>query len=201
MSCRIRDLILKPQSVWTSIGQEQSSVREVYLRFTVWVLILPWVSWLIGKCFVGEHVLFAGVVRWPFLRGFFVALLLYLISMLLIYGVSWIAKGLAAAMRFELPLLRACQLVSYSLVPAMISGLLLALPGLEGVWGLLSLYGAFLLYEGAASLALVPADKRVPFFVGMIFSALISFGLLSVIVGRFTPPILPKILEQTIGHV
>jgi len=200
VSCRVMDLIIKPRLVWEEVRNEEVSLRDLYFRFTALVLILPWISWLVGKCFVGERVLFAGVVRWPFLRALFVGLFLYLLCLALIYALSWIAKGLAVLLGFDLNISKASRLTSYALVPAMVGGVLLVVPGLEPVWGLLSLYGAFLLYQGGVAFD-VPLDKRVPFFVGMLFGALIFFGLLSVMIGRFTPPVLPKILEQAIGHV
>ncbi|NLF26152.1 MAG: YIP1 family protein [Deltaproteobacteria bacterium] len=201
LSCRVRDLVMNPRSVWGSILAEECSVRDLYSKFVALILCLPWVSWLIGKSFVGEHILFAGVVRWHFLRAFFAALFLYAFSMLLIYILAWVAKGLAAALGLELSFLRSSQLVSYSLVPAMVGGLLLVVPGLELIWGLVSFYGAYLLFEGSASLCLIPADKRVPFFLGVFFSALISFGMLGVLVATFAPPIVPKIFENAIGQV
>ena len=198
---RVRDVIFNPRSVWSSILVEQCSVRDIYSKFVALVLCLPWISWLVGKSFVGEQILFAGVVRWHFLRAFFAVLFLYVFSILLIYIVAWVAKGLAAALGFEISFLRSSQLVSYSLVPALIGGLLLAVPGLELIWGLISFYGAYLLFEGSASLCLIPSDKRVPFFIGVCFSALISFGLLGILIATFAPPIVPTILEKAIGQV
>jgi hypothetical protein len=98
-----------------------------------------------------------------------------------VYVVAVIARWLAPQFGGRDDLVQALKLIAYAHTASWVGGLFYLIPPLSIVSLLLTLYGLYLLYLGAAPVMGVPAESAVTYTVALIITVIVVFVLIGFI--------------------
>ncbi|MFT4026141.1 MAG: Yip1 family protein [Novosphingobium sp.] len=178
---RAKNILLKPQEEWPKVAAEASSVQDILLRYVLPLAAIGPVASLIGSQLFGMGG-FGITIRPSLMSALMTAILTYLMSVAGVFALSLIADFLAPRFGGQSHRLNAFKLAAYSGTAAFLAGAFGIIPSL-GFLLLLSFYGVYLLYAGAAPLMKVPEDKAAGYVAVTVVGALIALVIIGA-VGR-----------------
>lgn len=167
---RIKGIIFKPLDEWNNIAGETPNVKKIFLGYVLILLLIPSLSVFIGIGVIGQTFLGYHYTSLPAgaLQGF-IQLLAGLVSIRITSAlVTILAPGFDSIKDSG----RSIQLVSYSMTPYWILGILYILPSLAFLKSLAmiagGIYSIYLMYMGMPVLLKTPAGKTPAFLVLLI---------------------------------
>lgn len=183
---RAKAIILTPKTEWTRIaGEEDTSTRDVTTGYFVPLVLLGPICGTIGTMIYGSSTLgfgpYAAIYRPSLVGALAGAAVAFVLTMVSFYLLTIIAHVLAPKFGATEGETRAFKLVAYSATPMLLVGILAIWPPLAPL-GILSFYGLYLLYTGAAPMLGLPKDKALPYTVVLVLCALV----MNVIVGALS---------------
>ena len=154
---RAKAIILKPKEEWPKIAAEQQSQGDI-LRS--WVLPLAAIGPVAG--FLGGQIFGYGGFGFSFrpslVGGISTALISYVLAIVSVYVLTFIADWLAPKFEGQSHRGNAFRLVAYGYTAAWLAGIFGLIPALA-FFGLLGLYSIYLIYTGATPMMKVPEEK------------------------------------------
>lgn len=178
---RVQDILLKPKETWPVIAQEKDDVAAIYKNYLVYLAAIPPIA-----TFLGVYVLGFGMFGHR-MSGFMVSGLVhmivqYVISLVLVYGVAFVANELAPSFGGTKDMLSAFKLVAYSMTASYVGGIFMLIMSLSMLSLLASLYGVYLLFLGVPTLMKVPEDKAPGYTAVLVVIVIVA----SIIIGALT---------------
>jgi hypothetical protein len=168
---RIRGLLLDPDTTWQTVKAEPATVPDLLREYVFKLAAVPAVAHFLGWWVI--------VGFW---NSFTRSVLLYVLSILLVWGVSRIIGLLAAPFGAEENEPGCYQLAAFSLTPYFVAGALYLIPPLILLIPVGGLYGCFLLMRGLPAVLDVPAERAAS--ISILVS--IAMFLLFILIGRLT---------------
>jgi len=187
---RAKAIITAPNAEWPKIATEGDSVQSVLTRY---VMPLAAIGPICG--FIGGQVFGVGILGFRYhptlLGGLATALTQYVLAIVSIFLIAWVANFLADKFGGQQNYERAFRLVAYSYTAGWVAGVFDLITGLAILVLLASLYGIYLFYLGATPMMAVPKDKAAGFtavtIVGVIIVGLIVAAVTAPIAAVFAP--------------
>jgi Yip1 domain len=180
---RAKAIILTPKQEWPKIAAETTPQNDILLRYVLPLAAIGPLASLIGGQVFGYGA-FGFSYRPSLIGGISTAIISFVLSIVSLYVLTFIADFLAPKFGGESNRANAFKLVAYSYTAGWAVGIFSLIPML-GFFGLLGLYSIYLLYTGALPLMKVPEDKSVAFTAVAILCAIV----LSIIVAPITAAI------------
>jgi hypothetical protein len=185
---RARAILVAPKAEWPKIAGESEPVQSVFMRYVVPLAAIGPICGFIGGQLFGIGVL--GFRYHPtLLGGLSTAITSYVLALLSIFVVAWVASFLASKFGGQENFARAFRLCAYSFTAAYVAGVFQLLPSLGILVLLASLYGIYLFYLGSTPMMGVPQDKAAGYtavtIVGVIVVYLIVGALTAAVTGMF----------------
>lgn len=182
---RAKSILLKPTEEWPVIAGETTSGSNIFMRYAVpLALIGPVCSFLHGQLFgfgaFGFHY------RPSFMGSLSMAIGSFVLSLIGLFVLSFIAGNLANRFGGESNSRAAFKLVVYSMTAGWVVGVFSLIPSL-GFLAILGLYGFYLFYTGAGPLMKIPADKQLIYTILTFVCAIVLYfvvGALAAAAGR-----------------
>lgn len=170
---RVKNIILSPSAEWPVIAAEASSASAIYLRYVAPLVAIGVIATFVGQTLVGTSAGPLGMVRVGTFPGLVHAVLLFGLSFLQVFLISWLVDALATTFGGQPNSLAALKVTAYSFTPGWVAAVLNVIPvlGLLGV--LAALYGLYLLYLGLPVLMGNPKEKSVGYTVVLVVCAVI----------------------------
>lgn len=186
---RVKNILLKPLEEWPRIESERSTIQEILVRY-----VLPLAAIGPVAAFIGGQVFGYGALGFTYrpslLSSLSSAIVTYVLSIIGIVVLSFIADFLAPKFGGTSNRLSAFKLVAYSWTAGLVAGVFGIIPSLAFL-AILGLYSVYLLYTGATPLMKVPQDKAVGYTAVTIVSAVLIYILVGAVgraaVGAFVP--------------
>jgi hypothetical protein len=167
---RVKNILLQPQSEWQVIEPEQTDPQTLYTGYIMILALIPAVAGLIGTAFMVSFM--GGRVGMGFVIG--AAIMQYVLSLVMVFVVAFIADLLAPSFDGQKNLNQALKLTAYAMTAAWVAGVFTLIPFLGWLLSLLgALYGLYLFYLGAPLLMKVPAAKTVGYTVVVVLAAIV----------------------------
>jgi hypothetical protein len=167
---RVKNILLQPQSEWQVIEPEQTDPQTLYTGYIMILALIPAVAGLIGTTFMVSFM--GGRVGMGFVIG--AAIMQYVLSLVMVFVVAFIADLLAPSFDGQKNLNQALKLTAYAMTAAWVAGVFTLIPFLGWLLSLLgALYGLYLFYLGAPLLMKVPAAKTVGYTVVVVLAAIV----------------------------
>jgi MFS family permease len=167
---RVKNILLQPQSEWQVIEPEQTDPQTLYTSYIMILALIPAVAGLIGTAFMVSFM--GGRVGMGFIVG--AAVMQYVLSLVMVFVVAFIADLLAPSFDGQKNLNQALKLTAYAMTAAWVAGVFTLIPFLGWLLSLLGgLYALYLFYLGAPLLMKVPAAKTVGYTVVVVLAAII----------------------------
>lgn len=187
---RAKAILVSPNTEWPVIAAESESVQVVFMRYVVPLAAIGPICGFIGGQVFG--VGFLGFRYHPTLiGGLATAITQYVLGLVAIFVVAWVANFLADKFGGQQSYDRAFRLVAYSYTAGWVAGVFDLITGLALLVLLASLYGIYLFYLGATPMMAVPKDKAAGYtavtIVGVIVVAVIVSLITAPIVAVFSP--------------
>ncbi|MBN1479209.1 DUF1282 domain-containing protein [candidate division KSB1 bacterium] len=163
----IKELLLAPAKLFERLKQEETSQSEITKTILVYVAAIPAIAGFIGLVVIGSSGPYYGLYthsRVSIFSGLIWAVVLFVLTIIGVYLVSFIVSGLAPKFGGIKNELNAFKLTVYSFVPLLVLGAFSMIPALSGLF-ILGLYGIYLFYIGAPILIEIPEEKVLTFTV------------------------------------
>jgi len=163
---RIQNVILDSAAEWTTISQESSSIKELY----IWHII-PLAA--IGPAASFAASSFDGISKVPIAAGLCTAFISYVVMLASVYLLALVVSGLAGLLGDDCNQILALKLTAYAYTPTWLAGMLYAVPFLELVAVFGSIYAVYLLHQGISLVMKVPTWKATCYALAVTISALL----------------------------
>ncbi|RQP24248.1 Yip1 family protein [Piscinibacter terrae] len=178
---RVQDILLKPKETWPVIAQETDDIAAIYKKYLVFLAAIPPVA-----AFLGIYVLGFGMFG-SRMGGFMMSGLMhmiahYVVSLVLVFGVAFVANELAPSFGGTKDLLSAFKLVAYSMTAGYVGGVFSIIMALSVLSLLASIYGIYLLFLGAPVLMKIPEDKAPGYTAVLVVIVIVA----SLVLGALT---------------
>lgn len=178
---RVKNILLTPSTEWPVIAAERSTPGAIYLRYVAPLVAIGVIATFIGQTVIGTSLGPLGVARVGIAAGLAHAIVLFGLSFLQVFLVSWLVDALAPSFSGQRNSLAALKLTAYSLTPAWVAAVLNVIPML-GVFGILAgLYGLYLLYLGLPVLMRNPQEKSIGYTIVLVICAIVLSVLVTVL--------------------
>ena len=173
---RAQNILIKPSQEWPVIKTEKTSVQKLFLGYAVPLAAIPAVCQFIG---------WAVFSRWATGRMLGYAIVSYILTLAMTFGVGFVINALAPNFGSKQNLENAMALAVYSMTPMWVGGLLLLIPAYfiyAWIIWLFGLYGLYILYLGfGAPLMDTPKDKQLTYFIVSLIVLAVGITLVRVI--------------------
>lgn len=171
---RLQNILLAPQTEWQAIKRETLTIAQFYGRYFFVYAVLPAIGNLLS--FLGTPTLLGGLLL--AIMSYVIWLLTFNFSAMLI---TRLAPTFASARNSNF----AFRLVSFSVLPMLVAGLLMFIPNLGLILSVVGLaYSAYLCYLGLPIILQTPDDKRIPFTVTVLVTVLVVYFVQMALWGR-----------------
>lgn len=163
---RVKNILVSPQTEWPVIAGETATVQSLYVGY---ILILA----AIGPIAVA--------IRFgAFGMGIGAALISYVIGLVMVYVLAWVADALAPSFGGEKNFIRALQLIAFSFTAAWSAGIFQLVPSVGSLLGLAAaIYSLYTLYLGAPVLKKCAPEKAVGYTIVLVLCAIVIGGVLT----------------------
>ncbi len=170
---RVKGILLTPSTEWPVIAAERSSTGAIYLRYVAPLVAIGVIATFLGQSLIGTSMGPFGMARVGFAAGLAHAILMFGLSFLQIFLISWLVDVLAPTFGGQRDSLAALKVTAYSFTPAWVAAVLNIIPML-GILGILAgFYGLYLLYLGLPALMRNPREKSVGYTVVLVICAIV----------------------------
>ena len=170
---RARNILLTPSTEWPVIAAEPSSSSAIYLRYVAPLVAIGVIATFLGQTLVGTSAGPLGMVRVGIFAGLMHAILLFGLSFLQVFLISWLVDVLAPSFGGQPNSLAALKVTAYSFTPGWVAAVLNVVPVLGVIGVLAALYGLYLLYLGLPVLMRSPKDRSVGYTVVLVICAVV----------------------------
>jgi hypothetical protein len=171
---RAKNMLMSPATEWQVIAGETTDIQTLYTSYIMPLAAIPPLAGLIGRA-----ILFP---RMSFGTALIGAIVFYVLSLIAVYVVAWIAAKLAPMFGGTDNVDSGLKLVAYSSTARWVGGIFRIIPPLGILSLLASLYGIYLFYTGITPIMNVPAGRAVPYLLALIVATILVFIVIGVLV-------------------
>ena len=180
---RAKNLLFQPNQEWPVIAAEDADTKSLFANYAALLAAIGPVALWLGLSVIGVSAGILGTYRTPFVSGFSVAILSYVLGLVSVFVLGLIIDALAPSFGGERNNIQAMKCAVYAHTPGWLGGIFHLIPAL-GILALLAeLYGLYLLYLGLPVLMKAPRDKAVGYTVVVVLCAIVLTIVVSVIGG------------------
>lgn len=193
---KAKAILLKPKEEWPKIAAEPATPGEILTRYAIPLIAIGPVASFIGGQVFGYGAL--GITYRPgFMAGLSVAIVQFVMSIVALVVVTFVADFLAPKFGGEASRPQAFKWVAFSATASWVGGVFGLIPSL-GLLGLLAgLYSLYLFYLGATPVMKVPQEKAAGFTAVTVVCAIVAM----VIVGAVSSAVTSVFGGSSISHV
>ena len=180
---RAKNILLQPKAEWPVIEAEQTDPKTLYTGYICILALIPAAAGLISMVFIASFLV--GRIGLGFLVG--AVITQYVLSLVMVFVVAFIADALTANFDGHKNLNQALKLTAYAMTAAWVAGVFVIVPILGWLLSLLgSLYSLYLFYLGVPVMMKVPEAKAVAYTVVVLLVAIV----IGVVIGMINAGIL-----------
>lgn len=183
---RAQAITLKPEETWPVIAQETDKPKQVFLRYVVPLAAIGPVATFIGGQVFGYGVFGFGW-RPSFLAGLSQAITSYVLSLLAIWLIAWVANFLSPKFDGKDDFASAFRLAAYSMTAAWIVGIVGLIPALS-ILALAGFYSLYLFYKGGPVMMGVSQEKALIYTAFTVVIAIAINLAIAAVAAAFTGP-------------
>ncbi len=182
---RAKNILISPKTEWETINSETGEVQGLFTGYALILAILPVIGTLLfGLTFSGPYG-----IRFGLNYLLVSAIMGYIVSLGVLFGMTYIANALAPTFEGKKDHFKAAQLLVYSATAVWVASIFVILGGIGALLALIGFgYAAYLLYLGCQTMMQVPQKNAIGYTaVTIVIWIIISFvinALLSQIILR-----------------
>jgi hypothetical protein len=174
LAVRAKAILVDPKGEWPKIAAETESVQSVFMRYVVPLAAIGPVCGFIGGQVFGINALIV-TIHPTLAAGLSQAITAYVLSLLGIFVVAWVASFLADKFGGQENFPRAFRLCAYAFTAAYLAGVFQLLPALAILALIAACYGIYVFYLGATPMRGVPQDKAAGYTAVTILGVIVVY--------------------------
>ncbi len=183
---RAKAITLNPAATWPVIDAEQHDAKSLFVPYMLILAAIPAVCSFIGLSLVGIGG-FGFNLRLPVASGVTMMIVTYVLSLIMTFGMGWLASALAPTFGGKSDLVQGLKLAVFGGTPMMLAGIFNILPALSIIGLLVALYALYVIYLGLPVLMKNPKEKSITYMVILVIASIIAGAVLSLVTSAFTP--------------
>ena len=183
---RAKAITLNPAATWPVIEAEKHDAKSLFVPYLLILAAIPAVGSFVGLSLVGMGG-FGFNFRVPVASGLAMMITTYILSLMMTFGMGWLASALAPTFGGKSDLVQGLKLAVFGGTPMMLAGVFNILPALSIVGLLVALYSLYVMYLGLPVLMKNPKEKTIVYMVVLIIASIIAGVVLSMVTRAFTP--------------
>jgi hypothetical protein len=183
---RAKAITLNPAATWPVIEAETHDAKSLFVPYLLILAAIPAICSFIGLSIVGMGG-FGFNFRVPVASGLAMMITTYILSIIMTFGMGWLASALAPTFGGKSDLVQGLKLAVFGGTPMMLAGVFNILPALSIVGLLVALYSLYVMYLGLPVLMKNPKEKTIVYMVVLIIASIIAGVVLSMVTRAFTP--------------
>jgi Yip1 domain len=183
---RAKAITLNPAATWPVIEAEKHDAKSLFVPYLLILAAIPAICSFIGLSVVGMGG-FGFNFRIPFASGLAMMITTYILSLVMTFGMGWLASALAPTFGGQSDLVQGLKLAVFGGTPMMLAGVFNILPALSIIGLLVALYSLYVIYLGLPVLMKNPKEKTIVYMVVLIIASIIAGVVLSMVTRVFTP--------------
>ncbi len=183
---RAKAITLNPAATWPVIEAEKHDAKSLFVPYLLILAAIPAVAGFIGMSLVGMGG-FGFNFRMPIASGLAMMITTYVLSIIMTFGMGWLASALAPTFGGKSDLVQGLKLAVFGGTPMMLAGVFNILPALSLVGLLVALYSLYVMYLGLPVLMKNPKEKTIAYMVVLIIASIVAGVVLSMVSRAFMP--------------
>lgn len=183
---RAKAITLNPAATWPVIEAEKHDAKSLFVPYMLILAAIPAVASFIGLSLIGMGG-FGFSFRIPIGSGLAMMVTTYILSLVMTFGMGWLASALAPTFGGQSNLVQGLKLAVFGGTPMMLAGVFNLLPALSIIGLLVALYSLYVMYLGLPVLMKNPKEKTVVYMLVLIIASIIAGVVLSMVSRAFTP--------------
>jgi Yip1 domain len=183
---RAKAITLNPAATWPVIEAEKHDAKSLFVPYLLILAAIPAIGSFIGLSIVGIGG-FGFNFRVPFASGLAMMITTYVLSIVMTFGMGWLASALAPTFGGKSDLVQGLKLAVFGGTPMMLAGVFNILPALSIIGMLVALYSLYVMYLGLPVLMKNPKEKTIVYMVVLIIASIIAGVVLSMVTHAFRP--------------
>jgi hypothetical protein len=194
LKLRVLAILKSPKAEWPVIAAEQTTVKELYIRYILVLAAISSVAGFIKMSLIGINMPMLGTYRAGIAAGIGNMLFSYALTLAAVYVVGLVVNMLAPSFGGTKDDIQALKVVAYSYTASWVAGAFQIVPGIGMLLAMAgSIYSIYLLYLGLPVLMRCPREKAVGYtavtiVLSMILSFVIAFVTSGITGGMGTMP-------------
>lgn len=190
---RVKKILSNPKGIWGEIKAEQTSIKEIYLSYLVFIVAIPAVCHFIGMTIFGLEIPYLGLVKTGSFFGFVNAVFSYILSLVTLLLGAIIIEFLAPKFSGSITRVDALKLLAYSFTASYVAGFLSIVPMMGMIGAFLALfYSLYSYFQGIPVMTGITEKKRPVFSLVSLFSIFLATVLMSFIFNKINPAQTPN---------
>lgn len=181
---RVKGILLTPETEWATIEHEPGTPAYLFPRYVVFLAAIPPLAGFIGSSIIGVSGP-GGTVRVPLFAGLLGAVMGYVLSFAVVYGIAIITDQLAPRFKGQSDFANALKVTVYAFTPYWVLGICQMIAGLRFVGYVAALFGIYLLWLGLPRLMKVPSDQALPYVATVAACAIVGLAMITLIEAVF----------------
>ncbi|MBU0573198.1 MAG: DUF1282 family protein [Candidatus Margulisbacteria bacterium] len=177
---RAKNILTRPAMSFEEIKGEQSTIKDLFLRYAMILAAIPALANFIGLTFIGNQF-----IRVSIGSSLIISLISYLIGLAGIYIIAFFVNVLSPKFQGKKDMLAAVKLLVYSATAMWLAGIFGIVPQIS-ILSLLGLYSVYLLYVGIPVLLDIPKEKTLLFTVVVIALMMLVMIILNGLISPIT---------------
>lgn len=175
---RVKNMLLQPAAEWKTIEPEQTDPKSLYLNYIAILAVIPAVATFLNLVlFMGPFGVRTGVGS--ALAG---AVVQYVLSLVMVYVIAFIADLLAPSFDGHKNLDQALKLTAYAMTASWVAGIFVIIPGIGWLLALFGmLYSLYVFFLGSPVLMKVPEQKAIGYTVVVVVAAIVVSFVIGII--------------------
>lgn len=182
---RAKAITLNPAATWPVIEAEKHDTKSLFVPYLLILAAIPAVAGFIGMSLVGMGG-FGFNFRMPIASGLAMMITTYVLSIIMTFGMGWLASALAPTFGGKSDLVQGLKLAVFGGTPMMLAGIFNILPALSLIGLLVALYSLYVMYLGLPVLMKNPKEKTIAYMVVLIIASIVAGVVLSMVSRAFT---------------
>lgn len=178
---KVKAILLKPKEEWPRIAADPSTPSDIVARYAIPLIAIGPVADFIGGQVFGYSAWFVSY-RPGLMAGLSSAVFTFVMSLVVLLAVTFIAEFLAPKFGGEANRRQALKWVAYGATASWVGGIFGLIPSIAWVGIFAGLYSLYLFYVGASPVMKVPEDKALGFTAATVVSAIVAMLIASTIV-------------------
>ncbi len=178
---RAKAIILKPKEEWPVIERETTSSGDIFTRYAIPLAAIGPVAQFLGGQLFGYGA-FGISFRPSFFGGLSTAIVSYVLTLVGLFVLAFIADKLATNFGGESNSSKAFKLVVYSMTASWLASIFGLIPSLA-LLSIVGLYSFYLFYVGVGPLMKVPAEKALTYTIVTVICAFLVYLCIGALTG------------------